>query len=53
VIIRLHCHATWVLPDGATAMVAAFTRAARGDRRQPRVDAAIGQAARYAVGRLR
>jgi hypothetical protein len=33
-------------------MVAAVIRAARGDR-QPRVNAAIGQAARYAVDRLR
>lgn len=41
------------LPDGTTTAVAAFTRAARGDRRQPRLDAAIGRAARYAVDQLR
>ncbi|GAB3837817.1 serine hydrolase [Kribbella italica] len=41
------------LPGGPTVAVAALTRAARADRRLPRVDAAIGQATRYAVDRLR
>lgn len=42
-----------VLPDGAAFAVAVFTQAARGDRRLPRVDAAIGEAARIAVDLLR
>jgi beta-lactamase class A len=41
------------LPDGAAFAVAIFTLAARGDLRQPRVDAAIGEAARIAVDLLR
>ena len=41
------------LPGGAAFAVAVFTRAARGDFRQPRVDAAIGEAARVAVDLLR
>jgi beta-lactamase class A len=41
------------LPDGAAFAVAVFTRSARGDFRQPRVDAAIGEAARIAVDLLR
>jgi beta-lactamase class A len=41
------------LPDGAAFAVAIFTLAARGDFRQPRVDAAIGEAARQAVDLLR
>jgi beta-lactamase class A len=41
------------LPGGPTVAVAALTRAARADQRLPRVDAAIGQATRYAVDRLR
>jgi beta-lactamase class A len=41
------------LPGGPTVAVAALTRAARADKRLPRVDAAIGQATRYAVDRLR
>jgi beta-lactamase class A len=41
------------LPDGAAFAVAVFTLAARGDFRQPRVDAAIGEAARVAVDLLR
>ncbi|WP_432944961.1 serine hydrolase [Kribbella sp. CA-253562] len=41
------------LPGGPTVAVAVLTRAARADRRLPRVDAAIGQATRYAVDRLR
>jgi beta-lactamase class A len=41
------------LPDGSAYAIAIFTRAARGDRRLPRVDAAIGQAARLAVDHLR
>ncbi|GAA1148607.1 serine hydrolase [Kribbella jejuensis] len=41
------------LPDGAAFAIAVFTLAARGDIRQPRVDAAIGEAARRAVDLLR
>lgn len=41
------------LPGGPTVAVAALTRAARADKRLPRVDAAIAQATRYAVDRLR
>ena len=41
------------LPDGAAFAIAVFTLAARGDVRQPRVDAAIGEAARVAVDLLR
>ncbi len=41
------------LPGSPTVAVAALTRAARADKRLPRVDAAIGQATRYAVDRLR
>ncbi|MEU8223465.1 serine hydrolase [Kribbella sp. NPDC048915] len=41
------------LPGGASFAVAVLTLAARGDFRQPRVDAAIGEAARVAVDLLR
>ncbi|WP_433165326.1 serine hydrolase [Kribbella sp. CA-247076] len=41
------------LPGGAAFAVAVYTLAARGDLRQPRVDAAIGEAARVAVDLLR
>jgi beta-lactamase class A len=41
------------LPGGAAFAIAVFTLAARGDFRQPRVDAAIGEAARVAVDLLR
>ncbi|MEV6283068.1 serine hydrolase [Kribbella sp. NPDC051770] len=41
------------LPGGPTVAIAALTRAARADRRLPRVDNAIAQATRYAVDRLR
>ncbi|TDD30031.1 serine hydrolase [Kribbella turkmenica] len=41
------------LPGGAAFAIAVFTLAARGDFRQPRVDAAIGEAARAAVDLLR
>ncbi|WP_350279154.1 serine hydrolase [Kribbella sp. HUAS MG21] len=41
------------LPGGAAYAIAVFTLAARGDFRQPRVDAAIGEAARVAVDLLR
>ncbi|TCO43662.1 beta-lactamase class A [Kribbella antiqua] len=41
------------LPGGAAFALAIFTQAARGDFRQPRVDAAIGEAARLAVDLLR
>lgn len=41
------------LPGGAAFAIAVFTLAARGDFRQPRVDAAIGEAARVAVDVLR
>jgi beta-lactamase class A len=41
------------LPAGDAYAIAVFTRAARGDRRLPRVDAAIGEAARLAVDHLR
>ncbi|MEV4266671.1 serine hydrolase [Kribbella sp. NPDC049584] len=41
------------LPGGTAYAIAVFTLAARGDIRQPRVDAAIGQAARLAVDLLR
>jgi beta-lactamase class A len=41
------------LPDGDAYAIAVFTLAARGDRRLPRVDAAIGEAARIAVDLLR
>jgi beta-lactamase class A len=41
------------LPGGAAFAIAVFTLAARGDFRQPRADAAIGEAARLAVDLLR
>ena len=41
------------LPSGAAFAIAVYTLAARGDIRQPRVDAAIGEAARLAVDLLR
>jgi beta-lactamase class A len=41
------------LPGGSAYAIAVFTLAARGDIRQPRVDAAIGEAARLAVDLLR
>jgi beta-lactamase class A len=41
------------LPGGTAYAIAVFTLAARGDMRQPRVDAAIGEAARLAVDLLR
>ncbi|MFI5696786.1 serine hydrolase [Kribbella sp. NPDC051586] len=41
------------LPGGAAFAIAVFTLAARGDNRQPRVDTAIGEAARLAVDVLR
>jgi beta-lactamase class A len=41
------------LPGGDAYAIAVFTQAARGDRRLPRVDAAIGEAARLAVDHLR
>jgi beta-lactamase class A len=41
------------LPGGAAFAICVFTLAARGDFRQPRVDAAIGEAARLAVDLLR
>jgi beta-lactamase class A len=41
------------LPGGAAFAIAVLTLAARGDFRQPRVDAAIGEAARVAVDLLR
>ncbi|MEV0284056.1 serine hydrolase [Kribbella sp. NPDC050820] len=41
------------LPGGAAFAIAIYTLAARGDFRQPRVDAAIGEAARLAVDLLR
>jgi beta-lactamase class A len=41
------------LPGGAAFAVAVFTLAARADNRQPRVDKAIGQAARQAIDLLR
>jgi beta-lactamase class A len=41
------------LPGGAAYAIAVFTLAARGDLRQPRVDTAIGEAARLAVDHLR
>ena len=41
------------LPGGDAYAVAVLTLAARGDRRLPRVDAAIGEAARVAVDLLR
>jgi beta-lactamase class A len=41
------------LPGGAAFAIAVFTLAARGDFRQPRVDTAIGEAARVAVDLLR
>ncbi|WP_433015150.1 serine hydrolase [Kribbella sp. CA-294648] len=42
-----------VMPGGDAYAVAVFTHAARGDFRLPRVDAAIGEAARLAVDQLR
>jgi beta-lactamase class A len=42
-----------VLADGSGFAVAVFILAARGDSRLPRVDAAIGEAARIAVDSLR
>jgi beta-lactamase class A len=42
-----------VMPGGDAYAVAVFTHAARGDYRLPRVDAAIGEAARLAVDQLR
>ncbi|MFG1911025.1 serine hydrolase [Kribbella sp. NPDC048928] len=41
------------LPGGSAYAIAVFTLAARGDVRQPRVDTAIGEAARLAVDTLR
>lgn len=41
------------LPGGSAYAIAVFTLAARGDVRQPRVDTAIGEAARLAVDSLR
>lgn len=41
------------LPDGAAFAIAIYTLSARGDHRQPRVDTAIGEAARVAVDLLR
>lgn len=41
------------LPDGDGYAIAVFTLAARSDQRLPRVDAAIGEAARIAVELLR
>ncbi|MFD7161534.1 serine hydrolase [Kribbella sp. NPDC059898] len=41
------------LPGGSAYAIAVFTLAARGDIRQPRVDTAIGEAARLAVDVLR
>ncbi|MDX6252806.1 MAG: beta-lactamase class [Kribbellaceae bacterium] len=41
------------LPGGDAYAIAVFTLSARGDRRLPRVDAAIGEAARIAVDLLR
>lgn len=41
------------LPDDTAFAIAVLTLAARGDVRQPRVDAAIGEAARVAVDLLR
>jgi beta-lactamase class A len=41
------------LPGGDAYAIAVFTLAARGDRRLPRVDAAIGEATRIAVDLLR
>ncbi|MFI7067369.1 serine hydrolase [Kribbella sp. NPDC050124] len=41
------------LPGGAAFAIAIYTLAARGDFRQPRVDTAIGEAARLAVDLLR
>ncbi|GAA1571810.1 serine hydrolase [Kribbella karoonensis] len=41
------------LPGGSAYAIAVFTLAARGDIRQPRVDTAIGEAARRAVDLLR
>ncbi|MDX2968729.1 serine hydrolase [Kribbella solani] len=41
------------LPGGAAYAIAVYTLTARGDFRQPRVDAAIGEAARLAVDLLR
>ncbi|WP_406048750.1 serine hydrolase [Kribbella sp. NBC_00889] len=48
-----HEVAVVTLPGGAAFAIAVFTLAARGDFRQPRVDAAIGEAARVAVDLLR
>ncbi|MFC5268327.1 serine hydrolase [Kribbella qitaiheensis] len=48
-----HEVAVVTLPGGDAYAVAVFTHAARGDRRLPRVDAAIGEAARLAVDHLR
>jgi beta-lactamase class A len=41
------------LPGGSAYAIAVFTLAARGDVRQPRVDTAIGEAARQAIDTLR
>lgn len=41
------------LPGGSAYAIAVFTLAARGDVRQPRVDTAIGEAARLAVDMIR
>jgi beta-lactamase class A len=48
-----HEAAVVTLPGGDGYAVAVLTLAARGDRRLPRVDAAIGEAARVAVDLLR
>lgn len=48
-----HEAAVVTLPGGDSYAVAVLTLAARGDRRLPRVDAAIGEAARIAVDLLR
>jgi beta-lactamase class A len=48
-----HEAAVVTLPGGDAYAVAVLTLAARGDRRLPRVDAAIGEAARVAVDLLR
>ncbi|GAA1598060.1 serine hydrolase [Kribbella hippodromi] len=41
------------LPGGSAYAIAVYTLTARGDFRQPRVDAAIGEAARLAIDLLR
>jgi beta-lactamase class A len=42
-----------VMPAGDAYAIAVFTHAARGDQRLPRVDTAIGEAARLAIDQLR